>query len=116
MTRIFLSSFLFRFPPCVRVSPWWNLLSYPRIRQRVEEIREEVHGHVGKADHENAALDEVIVAAADGADSEASDAGPGKNCFGNDCAREQRSELKSHHGEHRNQSVTQRMLVYDDIF
>jgi hypothetical protein len=45
-----------------------TLLADARVSQRVKEISEEIHGHIGKADHEDAALNEIVVAAADGAD------------------------------------------------
>ena len=51
-----------------------HLLPDARIRQRVEEIGQEVHGHIRQANHKNAALDQVVVAAADGADGQAADA------------------------------------------
>src|SRR6476661_6412447 len=95
---------------------WKTLLPDPWIRQRVEEIGQEVHSHISKADHEDAALDEIVIAATNGADGQAADAGPGKNCLCNNSPGEQRAELKSHHGEHRHQRIAQGVLVYDYIF
>src|SRR6476660_3108458 len=86
------------------------------VGQRVEEISHEVHGYVSEADHEDAALDEIVVAAADGADGEAADSGPGKNCFGNNGSGEQRAKLKSDHGEHRHHGMAQRVLVHHHTF
>src|SRR6478672_12306333 len=60
-----------------------RLLPDSRIRQRVKEIGQEVHGYVCKTDHEDAALAQVVVAATDGADGQEAYAGPGETCFRN---------------------------------
>lgn len=62
------------------------LLPDSGIRNGVENIGEEVYGYVGEANCEDATLDQVVIAVGDGLDGEASDAGPGEDGFGDDCA------------------------------
>ncbi len=70
-------------------------MANPGIQGGVDEIGEKVDGDIGEADAEQASLDQRVVAIADGADGEASDAGPGKDGFGDDGAGEQRAELQA---------------------
>src|SRR6266567_6140007 len=57
-------------------------LPNPWVRQRIEEIRHKVHHHISQADHQDAALYQVIIAATDCLDGQATDSRPGKNCLG----------------------------------
>ena len=71
--------------------PFWNcdrcvLLPNPRVRHRVQDVRQEIHGDVRQADRQNAALDQIVIAIRDGLDGQAADAGPGEDGFGNDGA------------------------------
>jgi hypothetical protein len=61
-------------------------LSNPWVRHRVQKIRQEIYCDVRQADGEDASLDQVVVAVADGLDGQAADAGPGEDGFGYDGA------------------------------
>ncbi len=58
-------------------------------------------------------MHKVVIAIADSGDGEASNAGPGKNGFGDDGSREQRAELQAEHGDDGNHGVTQGVAIDD---
>ena len=68
--------------------PRLALLPDPRVRHRVQHIRQEVHGHIRQPNRQDAALHQEIIAGGDGVDGEAADAGPGEDLFGDDGAGE----------------------------
>src|SRR5208337_564505 len=86
-------------------------LADARVEGGVDEVGEEVDGDIGEADGEQASLDEGVVAVADGADGEASDAGPGEDGFGDDGTGEEGSELESEDGDDRDEGVAQSMAI-----
>ena len=79
-------------PPCL-------LLADAGVEGGVDEVGEEVYGYVGESDAEEAALDEGVVAIADGGDGEATETGPGKDGFGYDGSGEEGSELEAQDGD-----------------
>src|SRR5690348_4795602 len=93
-----------------------SLQTHPRIGERVNQVRQQIDEHVGNGDEQNAALEQRIVAGFDGLHGEASDARPGKNCFGDDGAGEQRPELQSENGENGNQRVAKSVAEEDGAF
>src|SRR5260370_695126 len=82
-----------------------------RAKNGGAENLKEIPGHVGRADRQDEALHQEIVAAGDGWDRRAADAGPGEDCFGNDGARQQRSELQAQHRDYGDHGVAQGMAV-----
>jgi len=79
-------------------------------------VGEEVDGDVGKADGEDAALDEGIVAVGDGGEGEAADTGPAEDRLGDDGSGEERAELETDDGEDRDECVPQRVAINDGAF
>src|SRR3954447_12337965 len=61
-----------------------RLLPNSGVRDRVQNVSEEIHGNVGEPDREDAALDEVIIAVGDCLNGETADSRPGKDGFSHD--------------------------------
>src|SRR5450432_119617 len=69
------------------------LLANSRVDRRIGQVGEEIHGDVGGADGQDAALYQVVIAVGNGLDGEAAEAGPGEDGLGDDGAGEERTEL-----------------------
>src|SRR5581483_9500546 len=91
----------------------WSL-SNARVDGGVEHVREKVYGDIREANGQDAALDDIVVAVADGGDGEAAESGPGKDRFRHDGAGEQRAELQSNDGQHGDERVAERVAI-DDV-
>ncbi len=94
---------------------YWSL-SNPGVRDRIEDIREEIHGDVGQANRQDAALHQVVVAVRDCLDGEAADAGPGEDGLGHNRAGEQGSELQSENSDDWDHGVAQGVAIDDGAF
>ena len=107
-----------QFPQCSSVvgRVGFCLLPDARIRQRIKEVGHKIHDDIGEADHEDRALNQVVIAIADSLNGQPSDAGPGKDCLGHDGSGEQRTKLQTYNGQHRNQSIAQSMFVDHYVF
>src|SRR5271165_5583001 len=88
---------------------WRSCEAHARIDEGVEQIREEIDDYVGNRDYQDAPLEQRVVAGRDGLYGEAADAGPGKDCFCDDGAGEERAELQAEDGNYGNQGVAEGM-------
>lgn len=79
--------------------------AHPRIDEDVDNVGKKIDGDVGDGDEKNAALEKRIIAGLDGLNSEAADARPGEDGFGDDGTGEKSAELKAENGDDRNERV-----------
>lgn len=88
-----------------------GLLPDSWIGKGIQQVGQEIHYNISQADHENASLNKIVIAAADGSDGEAADSWPGKNCLRNNGSGKQRAELQAHDRQYRHQGVAQRVFI-----
>src|SRR5262249_25580549 len=91
--------------PCKRArhintiaSPPFGLISSlslpdPWVGHRVQQVRCEIYRNIRQSNRQNTTLHKIVIATADRSDREPANARPGKDRFGYDGAREQRTEL-----------------------
>src|SRR3989442_276649 len=84
-------------------------ITYPRIEQHVRKIDRQIDQHVDRGKNQDHALDDGIVAAQDGVDGEAADAGQREHCLGDNGAADQQCDAHADDRHHGNRGVLERM-------
>src|SRR5262249_36776534 len=87
-----------------------------RIQVRVQDVDEQIDHDKARRHDQCRALHERYVAQSDAAVQLESDTRPGKDCFGNDRAAEQRPHLQTDDSQYRQQRILQRVTPNEQSF
>src|SRR5439155_215239 len=91
-----------------------SLIPNARVEEGVGDVREEVHRHERRRDHQHRALDDGIVAGEDPLDDQSADAGQREDRFRQHGAAQVVAELQPEDRQDRDHRVLERVTVDDD--
>src|SRR6266853_3154204 len=82
-----------------------SLQPHPRVNDRINDVREQVHHDIGQSDHQNAALQQGVISGGNCLHGEPSNPRPGENRFRDNRAGQQRTKLQTHDRDDGNQCI-----------